>query len=47
MDGSLKAWSVRQENPSRVKDEALWGVLSDKSEGIDAKLPGKASKERL
>ncbi len=47
MDGSLKAWSVRQANPSHTKDKALWGVLSNKSEGIDARLPGKASKERL
>ena len=47
MDASLKAQSVKQENPLHTQDEAPWGALSDESEGIDAMLPGKTSRYRL
>ena len=47
MVSSPKAQSVKQANPLHTKDEAVWGALSDESEGIEAKLPGKVSKEIL
>ena len=47
MVSSPKAQSVKQANPLHVKDEALRGAPRDRSEGIEAMLPGKVSKEKL
>ena len=38
---------MKQANPLHTKDEALRGASRDRSEGIEAKLPGKVSKEKL
>ena len=45
-DGCQSKDAVREAGKSTShKDEALWGAPRDGSEGIEAVLPGKVSKE--